>query len=132
MIFVDSNIPMYLIGQQHQNKETVRAILERLASQNKRLVTSAEVFQEIIHRYSSINKKEAISVAFEALNSICDEVFPIFYEDVMEAKNFLMSHKKISSRDCIHLAVMKRKNIKVIFTFDSDFDSIESVHRLYH
>jgi uncharacterized protein len=29
VIFVDSNVPMYLVGAAHPNKETARTLLER-------------------------------------------------------------------------------------------------------
>ena len=59
MIFVDSNIPMYLIGAAHPHKAEAQVILERLVAAGERLVT-AEALQEILHRYTAINKREAI------------------------------------------------------------------------
>ncbi len=70
MIFVDSNIPMYLIGADHPNKPIARRIVERALADGERLVTDVEVFQEILHRYVTINRRDAIDVAFEALSSI--------------------------------------------------------------
>ncbi len=63
MIFVDSNIPMYLIGAAHQHKTDAQVILERLIAAGQRLVTDAEVLQEILHRYTAIEKREAIGPA---------------------------------------------------------------------
>lgn len=45
---------MYLIGAPHPNKDIATAIIERLAAQGEKLVTDAEVFQEILHRYNAI------------------------------------------------------------------------------
>src|SRR5579864_6491949 len=52
MIFVDSNIPMYLIGAAHPRKAETQILLERLIAAGQRLVTDAEVLQEILHRYT--------------------------------------------------------------------------------
>jgi len=60
VIFVDSNIPMYLIGADHPNKAVARRLLERAITTGEKLVTSAEVLQEILHRYSAIDRPEAI------------------------------------------------------------------------
>ena len=49
MIFVDSNVPMYLIGAAHAHKADAQRVLERLVSARERLVSDAEVFQEILH-----------------------------------------------------------------------------------
>lgn len=51
MIFVDSNIPMYLAGQSHPHKVDAQRMLERAVAMNERLVTDAEVLQEILHRH---------------------------------------------------------------------------------
>jgi predicted nucleic acid-binding protein len=56
MIFVDSNIPMYLVGAEHPHKIDAQRILEKCISDDERLVTDAEVLQEILHRYVEIDK----------------------------------------------------------------------------
>ena len=40
----------------------------------ERLVTNAEVLQEICHRYVAINKREAIQPAFDAILGVVDDV----------------------------------------------------------
>jgi len=45
MIFVDSNVPMYLVGSEHPYKIDTQRLLERCISDEKRLVTDAEVLQ---------------------------------------------------------------------------------------
>lgn len=55
MIFVDSNVPMYLVGSEHPNKQAARRVLERLIAGSQRLVTDAEVIQEILRRYAAIH-----------------------------------------------------------------------------
>ncbi|NWF84206.1 MAG: type II toxin-antitoxin system VapC family toxin [Bryobacteraceae bacterium] len=77
MIFVDSNIPMYLIGAAHPHKAEAQVLLERLIASGQRLVTDAEVLQEILHRYAAIEKREAIGPALQVTLDIVDEVFPI-------------------------------------------------------
>ena len=47
-IFVDTNIPMYLVGAPHPNRERA-AVLPRNRP-GGHYVTSAEVYQEILHR----------------------------------------------------------------------------------
>ena len=56
MIFVDSNIPMYLVGADHQHKSEARGLLERAIADGETLVTDAEVVAEILHRYSAIDR----------------------------------------------------------------------------
>lgn len=130
MIFVDSNIPMYLVGAAHPHKRDARRILEGLITDGERLVTDAEVLQEILHRYAAIQRREAIQPAFDVLLSVADEVYPVERADVEAAKTVLMGHHDISSRDALHLAVMGRHGVPTIFSFDRGFDGYPGVKRL--
>lgn len=121
---------MYLIGANHPHKREARRILEDLIDQSVRLVTDAEVFQEIIHRYVVIKRREAIQPAFDLLMAISDEIFPIEDVDVIAAKDLLGSKSELSSRDALHLAIMKRQNVETIFSFDHGFDSILGINRI--
>ena len=85
MIFIDSNIPMYLIGAPHPHKSEAQVLLERLVAAGQRLVTDAEVLQEILHRYTAIGKREAIGPAFQAVLDVVDDVLAIEKADVLRA-----------------------------------------------
>ena len=77
MILIDSNIPMYVIGSAGPQKTATLRLLEKFLSERQRLVTDAEVFQEILHRYSSVNRRHDIQPAFDALLNVVDEVLPV-------------------------------------------------------
>ena len=130
MIFVDSNIPMYLVGAPHPHKQDSQQIVERCIADGKRLVTDAEVLQEILHRYAAIKRLDAIQPAFEALLGVIDEVFPVERRDVERAKDILLSTERLSSRDALHLAVMERHEVATILSFDAGFDTAPGVTRL--
>ncbi|RKX71278.1 MAG: VapC toxin family PIN domain ribonuclease [Spirochaetes bacterium] len=129
MIFIDSNIPMYLIGRPHANKERTISILERLVRDEERLVTDAECLQEILHRYTAIRRIEAIQTAYDALLGIVDEVFPVDYDSLILAKDLLLVSRHVSVRVTVHAAVMKRMGVERIFSFDSDFDKFSFITR---
>lgn len=59
-----------------------------------------------------------------------DEVFPIETADVERARDVMMGNARVSARDAVHAAVMKRRDITRILSFDSGFDAIPSVERL--
>jgi predicted nucleic acid-binding protein len=130
MIFIDSNIPMYLVGASHPHKVDAQRLIERLLSEDEKLVTDAEVFQEILHRYVAIDRKDAISPAFGILLELSDEVLPIDGDTVLRAKEIVLRGAGVSARDAIHLAVMARENIDRILTFDRGFDRHPGVRRI--
>lgn len=129
MIFVDSNIPMYLIGADHPNKALARRLVERAVHDRERLVTSAEVLQEILHRFAAPERHVAIGPAFELMFALVDEILPITADDVVRARTILASAPGLSARDGLHLAVMAQHGIAVILTFDAAFDGWPAVRR---
>ena len=130
MILIDSNIPMYLVGAPHLHKSDAQRLLEKLVSDRQRLVTDAEVLQEILHRYAAINRRDAIQPAFDALLGIVDQVLPIDRTVTARAKEIVLGHKKMSARDAVHLAVMEEHGIEQILTFDAGFDGFPGIIRL--
>jgi len=130
VILVDSNIPMYLVGGPHPHKIDAQRLLEKLLSERQRLVTDAEVLQEILHRYVAINRRDAIQTAFDALLGIVDEVLPVDRRATERAKEILLGHQRLSARDSIHMAIMESNGIEHIVTFDAGFDGFPGVTRV--
>lgn len=130
MIFVDSNIPMYLVGAPHPHKSDARRWLEELVSGQQRLVTDAEVLQEILHRYIAIARPDAIQPAFNALLGVVDEVFSVDQATVERAKQIVLGHRTLSARDAVHLAIMQIHGVKRILSFDAGFDAFPGITRL--
>lgn len=130
MIFVDSNVPMYLVGAPHPNKIAAEQTVAALIGRQEKLVSDAEVLQEILHRYAAIGRLDAIQPAFDAVLSLVDEVFPIELENVERAKTVLLGKYRLSARDAIHLAVMEQRGIQRILSFDQGFDRYPNVRRI--
>ena len=130
MIFVDSNIPMYLVGAAHPHKTDAQRLLEAAIVSREKLITDAEVLQEILHRYSAIGRLGAIQPAFDALLAVVDEVMSIEELDVRMAKDILLGTQGLSSRDALHVAVMRRKSVDQIMTFDRGFDGVPGIVRI--
>lgn len=101
MIFVDSNVPVYLVGASHPHKIDSQRLLEKLIVNGQRLVTDAEVLQEILHRYVAIRRHEAVQPAFDALLGVVDEVFPVEAIDVQQAKDIVLGFDSLSARDAV-------------------------------
>ena len=131
MIFLDSNIPMYLVGTTHPHKDETIRILEKCIRDNKRLVTDVEVFQEVLHRYTAIHRIDAIQPAFDALEGIVDQIFPIDHDDVVDAKDIVCGTDRISARDALHVAVMRHYKVASIFSFDKGFDRVRGIQRIF-
>jgi len=122
---------MYVVGASHPNKIQAQRLLEKALLDRQRLVTDAEVFQEILHRYTSINRREAIQPAFDALSAFADEVFPVDRSILEEAKQLVLAYQQCSARDAVHLAVMRLHRIDRIMSFDTGLDAFPRITRIY-
>jgi hypothetical protein len=121
---------MYLVGAEHANKVEARRLLETCIHRDERLVTDAEVLQEILHRYGAIARRDAIQPAFDTILGVIDEVFGIELQDVERAKTVMLRSDRLSARDALHVAVMERHRVTQILTFDTAFDSVPGVRRV--
>ena len=128
MIFVDSNVPMYLVGAPHPNRELAADFLRNWPEEG--YVTSAEVYQEILHRYVAIDRRTAIEDAFQLLDELVMYVFPVSRSDVETAREIAAASPELSARDSLHLAVMGVHRVKRIMSFDLDFSARVGVTRL--
>jgi uncharacterized protein len=129
VIFVDSNIPMYLDGADHPNKSIAWRLVEDAIEAREGLATDAEVLQEILHRYVAINRRDAIEPATDALLGIVDLVLPIEESDVARARRMVLT-SRLSGRDALHVAIMQRHDMTQLLSFDHSFDAVPGISRL--
>ena len=130
MIFIDSNVPMYLVGAAHPNKDKAITALTELVRAGERFITDVEVYQEILHRYTAINRPDAIDVAFESMDGLVDEILNFGMSEIRSARTLLGTVDGISARDALHVAVMQKAGASRILTFDSGFDAFPDIERL--
>jgi predicted nucleic acid-binding protein len=131
VIFLDSNVLVYLIGTPHPNRDLAYAALDRLARSGERMVSSAEVMQELLHVYSKRPASAALQQALNALRGLADEIYPVETEDVDRAHAVWRACPGLSSRDALHVAVMQRRGVSRILSFDRDFDRVATIERVY-
>lgn len=121
---------MYLVGAPHPHKADAQRLLEGAIAAGERLVTSAEVLQEILHRYVAIRRRDAIQPAFDALLGVVDEVYAVERADVERAKKALDGSPDLSARDALHVAVMQHREVGRIMSFDAGFDAVPGIERI--
>ena len=131
MIFIDSNVPMYLIGASHPNKTRAVELVNRLVRGGERLVTDIEVYQEILHRYTAIRRTDAIDVAFRSLDAIADEILTFGMQEIRAAKSIIDAVDGVSARDALHVAIMRSGRVDRILSFDRGFDAFPELDRLH-
>lgn len=130
--FIDANIPVYSGGKAHPLKGPCTQILELVAAYPYAFVTDAEVLQELMHRYLAIHQWHTYGrELFSKFRELADgRIEAIYARDVELAAQLVDQYPRLSARDLIHLAVMRRLGITQIVTADKAFDALPDVQRL--
>lgn len=119
MIFVDTNVFMYAVGTRHPLRQTAIDFFAKGKTENTRLVTSAEVIQELLHAYLPVARFYRFSAAIELVGDYQIEVWPLDNQDVVLAAQLHESHPVLSARDLCHLASCQRRGASELMTFDA-------------
>ena len=119
---------MYLVGSAHPNRARLEDFLRYQPEED--YVTSAEVYQEILHRFVAIDRRQAITDAFMLLDDLVVSVFPVQRRDVDAAREIAIGRPNLSARDCLHLVVMQANGVDRILTFDNGFSGQPGVTHL--
>jgi len=128
-VLIDSNIPMYVAGREHPNREPARRLLKSVQSGEIEGCTSTEVLQEILYRYSALGRRDLAAEVYDAFVQICATVFSVTLADTDKARDLLAAHQGISARDAVHAAVMINHGVEWIASFDRGFDQVPEVRR---
>ena len=118
MIFVDSNVFIYAVGRAHPLRAEAQDFFLEASESGRRLVTSAEVLQELLHAYLPVGRLDTLDAALELATLGVDQIIPINSGAVMHARNLLDKHPGLTARDLLHLAVCQISKIKELKTFD--------------
>ena len=128
--FIDNNIPMYAAGAEHPAKKRSVRLLERIATGRIQAVSDAEVFQEILHRFRAIGRLADGFRLFDSFLKLIPEILPVTIDDVRNARVIMAENRKLTARDAIHVAVMRRRGIATIYSFDKHFDEVSDIKRI--
>jgi predicted nucleic acid-binding protein len=130
MVFVDSNIPMYVAGREHPLRGPALRLLERVRAGDLEICTSTEVLQEILYRYVALDRHDLAGAVYDLFVQLCPVVLPVALADTDRARQLIAAHHRLTVRDAIHAAVMLNHDIQDIATFDEGFDAIPGVRRV--
>lgn len=124
MIFVDSNVFIYAVGRSHPLREEAQTFFVDARRTGRRLVTSAEVLQELLHVYLPVRRMETLDAAVELARRGMDEILPVTGEAVQYARELADAHPALTARDLIHVAVCRMRSITDVKTFDRKLQSV--------
>lgn len=131
MVFIDSNVPMYVAGRDHPLRAPAVRLLERVRAGEVDACTSTEVLQEILYRYAALKRLDLAREVYNLFVALCPVVLPVTLADTDRARDLLDTTPGVSVRDAVHAAVMLNNDVRDIATFDTGFDAIAGIERLH-
>ena len=128
MIFLDST---YLIGlmidndDYHEKAHQLRPIIDK-----ERKLINNTVLVEVLNSLKKNHKIELDEIMDTLLN--LDQVVFLTNEDYNESfQLFKYYNQSVNYSDCTILKTMMDNNVSVVVSFDSDFDKINGIRRIY-
>ncbi len=129
-VFIDSNIPMYVAGAEHEYREPASRFLDRVEKHELEACTSTVVLQEILSRYAGLGRHDLAGRIYDLFVEACPEVLDVTLADTDRARDLIANGVTSIPRHAIHAAVMMNHEIEWIATFDRDFDRIAGIRRM--
>lgn len=128
--FLDSNIIMYAIGGPHALKSPCQRVIELVEQQQLHVVTNTEVIQEILYRYTAINRRALAVETGNLVMDIVEETFSVTADDMRLAGLLVHKHAQVNVRDAVHAATMIQHRVRSILTADRHFDQFTQLRRI--
>jgi uncharacterized protein len=131
MILIDANVFMYAAGKESPQRLPCQRFLERAVSKKGPAVcTDAEVLQEILHRYRALHLPEIAFQLFDAVTQLEIPILAVTDRSLQEARTLLADHPGLSTRDGVHLGIMREHGLDEILSYDRGFSQVAWVKRL--
>jgi predicted nucleic acid-binding protein len=122
---------MYAIGEEHPLRDPCQRVLRRAAERRIDAVTSAEVVQEILHRYLAVGRPDIAISAARGILTAFGPVMPVTHEVVSRVADLAERYSTtLSARDLVHAATCIEHGIDEIVTTDRGFDHVAELTRI--
>jgi len=129
-IFIDTAVVMYAGGAGHPLRDPCQRLLARIAEGELEAVTSVEVIQEILHRFSAIGRPEiGAAMARDALDLFAP-VLPVTHAVMRRMPELIGAYPGLAARDLVHVATCLQEGIRDVVSPDRGFDRVSGIRRI--
>jgi predicted nucleic acid-binding protein len=129
-VFLDTAVVMYAAGGDHPMRDACRRIIDRISDGSLDAATSAEVIQEILHRFLSIGRPESGATLVERTQDLMAPVLPITHALMRRVPLLAGRYPFLAARDVVHIATCIHEGITDIITPDRGFDQVTELRRI--
>ncbi|MGH3544770.1 MAG: type II toxin-antitoxin system VapC family toxin [Mycobacteriales bacterium] len=128
--FIDTAVIMFAAGREYPLRLPCQNILREVSTGDVDAVTSAEVVQEILHRFSgSGNRATGVAMAEHTLE-LFSPVLSITHAVMSRMPELMLSNPHLTARDVMHVATCQEFGIETIVSPDRGFDAVAGLKRI--
>lgn len=121
---------MYAGGGPHELRDSSRHIVRLVRDGELDAVISAEVVQEILHRFVAIRRPDlGARMARDALDLFAP-VLPITHAVLDRMPDLVTRYPSLAARDLVHVATCLEEGIGVILSPDRGLDAVRELTRV--
>jgi len=131
VILIDANIFMYAAGRESPQRSPCQRFLDRIvAGEGPAACTNTEILQEVLHRYRNLKTPEVGFQIFDAVTHLGIPILSVTDRAMVEARRLLEAYPSLSTRDGVHIGVMREHGIEEVLSYDRGFSDVPWVKRL--
>jgi len=121
---------MYAAGEDHPLREPCVRVIEEVRDGRIEATISAEVVQEILHRFVAIRRAElGVLLARDALD-LFSPVLAITHAVMDRMPGLIGRYPALAARDLVHVATCLEYGIDEIVSPDRGFDAVGEIRRI--
>lgn len=129
-VFIDTAILMYAGGEPHALRDPSAKIVRLVRDGRIDGVISAEVVQELLHRFVAIRRPEiGARMARDALDLFAP-VLPLTHGIMDRMPDLVARYASLAARDLVHVATCLEESIGVIVSPDRGLDAVRELRRI--
>jgi predicted nucleic acid-binding protein len=128
-LLIDTSVIMYAGGVAHPHREACRSVLQQVAAGTLDAAVSAEVVQEILHRFSRGDRLTGARMARSVLD-LFGTLVPVDRTVMGDVVARFVRDGGLSARDALHAATCAVHGFEGIVSVDQDFDGLADVRRV--
>lgn len=121
---------MYAGGGAHSLRQPCQALLTEVRDGRLDAVTSAEVVQEILHRFLAIGRPDEGAHLAAAALDLFAPVLTLSHSVMLLTCDLVVKYPALRARDLVHVATCTDAGITTIVTPDLHFDVVSGIRRV--
>ncbi len=129
-VFIDTSVIMYAAGGEHALRGPCQRIIDRISDGSVDAVTSAEVIQEIFHRFLAIRRPDEGATLAERTQDLLAPVLPITHALMRRVPLLAGRYPLLDARVLVHIATCIHEGITTIVSPDRGFDQVAEIRRI--